>query len=71
MLQGARIPGGKLVGAAPRYLIEYIGRVGQPSLDPNDPAPDIRDYAFRITGIGFGEDVNARSLVQSTFFITL
>ena len=61
----------KLVGVAPRYIIEYIGRVGPPPLDPNDVAPDTRDYAFRITGIGFGEDVNARSLVQSTYFITL
>ncbi len=61
----------QLVGADPRYIIEYIGRVGRPPLDPNDPSPDTRDYAFRITGIGFGEDTNARSLVQSTFFVTL
>jgi type IV pilus assembly protein PilX len=60
----------------PRYMIEYLGRVSedasQDSLDiVNSQQPDVRDYAFRITAVGWGENTNARYLVQSTFRITL
>ena len=61
----------QLVGQDPQFIIEYIGRVGDPPLDPLGTEPDIRDYAFRITAIGFGEDTNARFLAQSTFRLTL
>lgn len=62
----------QLVAQNPRYLIEYLGRVGRDQrLDPNSPDPDIRDYAFRITAIGWGEDANARFLAQSTFRLSL
>lgn len=69
-------PKGQLVAQNPRYMIEYLGRVSedasQDSLDiVNSQQPDVRDYAFRITAVGWGENTNARYLVQSTFRITL
>lgn len=64
-------PKAQLVSQNPRFLIEYLGRMGMGKLDPNDPQPDIRPYAFRITAIGWGEDANARFMAQSTFRLVL
>lgn len=69
-------PKTSLVAQNPRYIIEYLGRVSedasQDSLDiVNTQQPDVRDYAFRITAVGWGENTNARYLVQSTFRVTL
>lgn len=66
----------QLVAQNPRYIIEYLGRVSedasQDSLDiVNSQQPDVRDYAFRITAVGWGENTNARYLLQSTFRVTL
>ena len=61
----------QLVGQDPQFIIEYIGRIGDPPLDPLGNEPDTRGYAFRITAIGFGEDTIARYMVQSTFRLTL
>jgi type IV pilus assembly protein PilX len=43
----------------PRYVIEYMGRVGQPPLNYTDP--DVRQYAFRATAVGWGEGANPTS----------
>lgn len=66
-------PKANLVGQNPRYIIEYLGRAGKfhGDLNPTAASPDTRDYVFRITAIGWGEDVNAKYLVQSTYRITL
>jgi type IV pilus assembly protein PilX len=55
----------------PRYVIEYMGRVGEPLL--NYTQPDVRQYAFRITAIGWGEGAapTARYLTRSSFRIPL
>lgn len=47
------------VTVQPRYLIEYMGRVGQPPLNYTDP--DVRQYAFRVTAVGWGEGANPTS----------
>ncbi len=49
----------------PRYIIEYVGRVGQPPLDYTQP--DVRQYGFRITAIGWGTDSGARYMAWSNF----
>ena len=61
------------LSADPRYRIEYVGRAGTDNagLDPNDPTPDMRDYAFRITAIGWGQEATARYLLSSTFQLQL
>ena len=61
------------LSADPRYRIEYIGRVGidNKGLNPNDPTPDLREYAFRITAIGWGQEAAARYLLSSTFQLQL
>lgn len=54
---------------APRYRIEYKGRIGDPPLNYSDP--DLREYAFEITAIGWGVETNARYLLSSTFRMQL
>ena len=53
------------VPGAPRYVIEYIGRVGDPPLNFTDP--DLRDHAFRIVVIGWGPDQTTKVVLSSTF----
>lgn len=53
----------------PRYVVEYMGRVGEPPLDYS--SPDSRKYAFRITAIGWGVDDTTSYLAQSTFRMRL
>jgi type IV pilus assembly protein PilX len=57
----------------PRYIIEYVGRVGAPPNDYSGKKPDIRQYGFRVTAIGWGEGAapNARHLLQSSYRIPL
>ena len=50
----------------PRYIIEYIGKIGGPPLDPNDVATPPR-YNFRITAVGWSVDNTARFLAWSHF----
>lgn len=66
----------QLVAQDPRYIIEYLGRVSEDAKDDaldivNDVVVDKREYAFRITAIGWGEHTNARFLAQSTYRIRL
>ncbi|MFQ5642393.1 MAG: PilX N-terminal domain-containing pilus assembly protein [Thiogranum sp.] len=54
----------------PRYVIEYMGRVGEPpKTSYTNKKPDTRQYAFRITAIGWGEGTapTARYILQSSF----
>ncbi|MCG6866336.1 MAG: hypothetical protein LJE58_13025 [Thiogranum sp.] len=53
----------------PRYIIEYMGRSGEPPLDYTEP--DTRQYAFRVTAIGWGTDNTTTYIAQSTFRIPL
>jgi len=57
----------------PRYIIEYVGRVGPPPTDYSGKKPDTRQYGFRITAVGWGEGAtpNSRYLVQSSYRIPL
>lgn len=57
----------------PRYVIQYVGRVGPPPSDYTGKKPDIRPYAFRVTAIGWGEGAapTARYLVQSSYRLPL
>lgn len=57
----------------PRFIIEYVGRVGPAPINYSNKKPDTRQYGFRITAIGWGEgaDPNARYLLQSNFRIPL
>lgn len=54
-----------VVPGAPRYTIEYLGRMGDPPLNFTDP--DIRPYAFRIAAIGWGPDKTTKVVLSSTF----
>jgi len=54
-----------IIPGAPRYVIEYIGRVGNPPLSFTDP--DLRSYAFRVTAIGWGTDRQTNVILSSTF----
>ena len=58
---------------SPRYIIQYVGRVGPPPKDYSGKKPDKREYGFRITAIGWGEGANptSRYLLQSNFRIPL
>jgi type IV pilus assembly protein PilX len=49
----------------PKYIIEYMGRIGRPPL--NYTSPDLRQYGFRITAIGWGADDTTIYLTQSSF----
>jgi type IV pilus assembly protein PilX len=53
----------------PRYVIEYMGRIGEPPLDYTEP--DNRNYAFRVTAIGWGTDNTTTFVTQSAFRIPL
>ena len=53
----------------PRFVIEYIGRIGDPPLNYRDP--DLRPFAFRITAVGWGLDTTAYYLLRSTFRMPL
>ncbi len=53
----------------PKYIIEYMGRAGP--LPLNATQSDIRQYAFRISTIGWGADDTTIYLAQSTFKRTL
>jgi type IV pilus assembly protein PilX len=53
----------------PRYVIEYMGRIGEPPLNYNEP--DNRKYAFRVTAIGWGTNNTTTYIAQSTFRIPL
>ena len=53
------------IPGAPRYIIEYMGRVGDPPLDFT--TPDLRDYAFRVVVIGWGADKTTKVVLSSTF----
>ncbi len=62
------------VGQAPRYFIEYMGRVGDPPLYTagyGATPPDLRQYAFRVTAMGWGADGITRSLLQSHYHRSL
>jgi type IV pilus assembly protein PilX len=52
-----------------RYIIEYMGRIGEPPLDYNEP--DNRNYAFRVTAIGWGTDNTTTYTAQSALRIPL
>ena len=54
-----------VIPGAPRYVIEYIGRVGNPPLNFTDP--DLRKYAFRIIAIGWGTDSQTNVILSTTF----
>ena len=54
-----------VIPGAPRYVIEYIGRVGDPPLNFTDP--DLREHAFRIVTIGWGPDKTTKVVLSSTF----
>lgn len=58
---GATVQGNALssVTIQPRYLVEYMGRIGQPPLNYTDP--DVRQYSFRVTAVGWGEGANPTS----------
>ncbi|MEH6357814.1 MAG: PilX N-terminal domain-containing pilus assembly protein [Pseudomonadales bacterium] len=60
----------------PRYIVEYLGRVNEDASEDkldiiNDKTIDKREYAFRVTAIGWGESTNARFMAQSTFRVKL
>lgn len=67
------VTAGTTVTQQPRYIIEYMGRVGPPPKDYDPKKPDVRQYGFRITAIGWGEGTtpNTRYLVQSSYRIPL
>lgn len=64
---------GPNVTRKPRYVIQYIGRVGPPPTDYTGKKPDNRQYGFRITAIGWGEGAtpNNHYLIQSTYRVPL
>jgi len=54
-----------IIPGAPRYVIEYVGRIGDPPLNYTDP--DLREYAFRVVAIGWGADTSTKVVLSSTF----
>jgi type IV pilus assembly protein PilX len=54
-----------VIPGAPRYVIEYVGRVGDPPLNFTDP--DLREFAFRVVAIGWGPDKDTKVVLSSTF----
>ncbi len=54
-----------IIPGAPRYIIEYVGRIGDPPLNFTDP--DLREYAFRVVAIGWGADTSTKVVLSSTF----
>lgn len=66
------VPASTLTSGAespPRYLIEYVGRLGEAPLDRT--LPDNREYAFRITAVGWGMDDITSYVVQSSLRMQL
>ena len=53
----------------PRYVVEYVGRIGEAPLNWNDPDP--RPYAFRISTIGWAPDDQTTYVAQSTLKMQL
>jgi type IV pilus assembly protein PilX len=60
----------------PRYIIEYVGRTeitasgperGLQPLDPTGTEPDMREYAFQVTAIGWGYDTSSRHLLRTSY----
>jgi len=60
----------------PRYIIEYIGRYLEGDARDEDAVvevgsgkkkPESTAFAFRITSIGWGQDANVYSILQSIF----
>jgi type IV pilus assembly protein PilX len=58
-----------LIPGPPRYVIEYLGRVGEKNPDPN--ATDVRDFAFRIVAIGWGQETTVPRVLTSTYRMQL
>ncbi|MGD8560540.1 MAG: PilX N-terminal domain-containing pilus assembly protein [Gammaproteobacteria bacterium] len=54
-----------VVPGDPRYVIEYVGRIGDPPLNFTDP--DLREFAFRVVAIGWGPDKDTKVVLSSTF----
>ena len=54
-----------VIPGAPRYIIEYVGRIGDPPLNFTDP--DLREFAFRVVAIGWGQDQTTKVVLSSTF----
>jgi len=54
-----------IIPGAPRYIIEYVGRIGDPPLNFTDP--DLREFAFRVVAIGWGADTSTKVVLSSTF----
>lgn len=54
-----------VIPGAPRYIIEYVGRIGDPPLNFTDP--DLREFAFRVVAIGWGQDKTTKVVLSSTF----
>jgi len=54
-----------IIPGAPRYVIEYVGRIGDPPLNFTDP--DLREFAFRVVAIGWGADKTTKVVLSSTF----
>ena len=54
-----------VIPGAPRYVIEYVGRIGDPPLNFTDP--DLREFAFRVVAIGWGADTTTKVVLSSTF----
>lgn len=57
----------------PRYIVEYVGRVGPAPTNYSSKKQDTRQYGFRVTAIGWGEGAtpNTRYLVQSSYRMPL
>jgi type IV pilus assembly protein PilX len=54
-----------IVPGSPRYVIEYVGRVGDPPLNFTDP--DLREFAFRVIAVGWGPDKDTKVVLTTTF----
>lgn len=53
-----------------RYFIEYLGKYDPSAsivFDPVSGNPDTRPYMFRVVAIGWGQDSNIYSVLQSVF----
>ncbi len=61
------------VSVQPRYIIEYLGRAGEPALEISTTQPDSRPHAFQITAIGWGQGSNpsAHYIVRSYYQLPL
>ncbi len=66
----SNLPG---VSQRPRFIIEYMGRIGRAPVSYSLKKQDSRQYAFRITAIGWGEGnaPTAHYILQSSFKMSL